>query len=474
MTSVQYEDSDSNLFGFLTIGAPMTDDFQDLASPRHGQDAGLHQPALDDLAHWSEIHSDELDMDLPFFPLDTLQALPLSPESLALSSPGSFSSSSSPSSSPTSFPPTMVIKTEALSSPPPSPSRKRSRTGVSHGARSPSAGKYKSVYGVFESSGYSSDEAEFDPNAMPHPSIMTKTPSQLSKEELLSLTSRGLAEYERRLKTFHTLTHAEQNLLKRQRRLVKNRESAQQSRMRKKVYVQELERRVSHLVNERDDLFRQNQELLQKNQLLQKQLNSTHPQQAGSSPQMQLGSCELLPTTKAPSKREQHHLNGHRGAQAAGVCALVVVFSFALFLGIHGGPNGGSQPAFVPHGSSSHNSQFNTGRLLHEYNASSSAYSEADDDLQFNSSPPLDTPKSPMIDITSLDSDDEPAGLMASPPPTRSPFAVVRPSAPLETLENSGLVVKREPEVIRSPVVAAPSYIYCAEAQHLVPINDKK
>ena len=131
-------------------------------------------------------------------------------------SPSSPPSSASPCSPPA---PPMTIKKEP-SSPSDHPIRKRQRT---NNKTKSVAGKMKNTSDSYFDSGYSSEEADFDPNAMPHPSIFAKSPSQLSKEELLSLTSRGLEEYERRQKTFHTLTHAEQNLLKRQRRLVKNR-----------------------------------------------------------------------------------------------------------------------------------------------------------------------------------------------------------------------------------------------------------
>ena len=68
---------------------------------------------------------------------------------------------------------------------------------------------------------------------------------ELTRDELLNMTSDALEVYARRLASARPLTADEQKKFKRQRRLIKNRESAQLSRMRKKAYVDELEKQVA-------------------------------------------------------------------------------------------------------------------------------------------------------------------------------------------------------------------------------------
>lgn len=74
----------------------------------------------------------------------------------------------------------------------------------------------------------------------------------ISRDDLLKLTSEDLEEYVKTLTATRALTPAENREIKRQRRLIKNRESAQQSRKRKKDKVGDLEGQVSQLetVNE--------------------------------------------------------------------------------------------------------------------------------------------------------------------------------------------------------------------------------
>jgi len=79
---------------------------------------------------------------------------------------------------------------------------------------------------------------------------------ELSRDELLNMTSDALEEHAKRLASQRALTPEEQKRFKRQRRLIKNRESAQLSRMRKKAYVDELERQISDLKDEKEQIRR--------------------------------------------------------------------------------------------------------------------------------------------------------------------------------------------------------------------------
>jgi len=69
------------------------------------------------------------------------------------------------------------------------------------------------------------------------------TPTQITREQLLNLSSQELDDYVVDIQKNRNLTPEEEKQLKKQRRLIKNRESAQLSRLRKKMYVEELEKK---------------------------------------------------------------------------------------------------------------------------------------------------------------------------------------------------------------------------------------
>jgi len=93
----------------------------------------------------------------------------------------------------------------------------------------------------------------------PHPAGFLQTPSfvpqtppkkrklnddisfvEISRNELLTMTSRELEAQIAHLSAIRSLTSAEQREIKRQRRLIKNREYAQTSRVKKKQFIEEL------------------------------------------------------------------------------------------------------------------------------------------------------------------------------------------------------------------------------------------
>jgi FtsZ-binding cell division protein ZapB len=76
----------------------------------------------------------------------------------------------------------------------------------------------------------------------------------LTREELLSFSSEQFEEFVGQVTEVRELTPFENNELKRQRRLIKNRESAQASRQRKKSHIDDLERRVKELSSENTSL----------------------------------------------------------------------------------------------------------------------------------------------------------------------------------------------------------------------------
>lgn len=103
----------------------------------------------------------------------------------------------------------------------------------------------------------------------------------LTREELLSFSSEQFEEFVEQISEVRELTPSENNELKRQRRLIKNRESAQASRQRKKSHIDELERRVKDLAGENrglkdniESLSTQNSELKNEIAFLQSMVKS--------------------------------------------------------------------------------------------------------------------------------------------------------------------------------------------------------
>jgi hypothetical protein len=99
-----------------------------------------------------------------------------------------------------------------------------------------------------------------------------KVPVTLSRDKLLNMTSKEIEDYVSELKTKRTLTAAEEKDLKKQRRLVKNREYASQSRSRKKLFVDELEKQLEQARAETEEVKKQNKALMDENKLLKRQL----------------------------------------------------------------------------------------------------------------------------------------------------------------------------------------------------------
>eukprot|EP01133_Synstelium_polycarpum_P002643 gene2643-3048_t len=94
----------------------------------------------------------------------------------------------------------------------------------------------------------------------------------LSKDQVLKLSSKEIEEYVGRLKLNHVLTPAEEKELKKQRRLIKNREYASQSRSRRKVYVENIEQKLQKNNQETTSIKQQLTNMKEENKILKKQL----------------------------------------------------------------------------------------------------------------------------------------------------------------------------------------------------------
>jgi len=93
-----------------------------------------------------------------------------------------------------------------------------------------------------------------------------------SREELLHLSTEEFEEHVRQISAMRTLTTSERNGIKRQRRLIKNRESAQASRQRKKDYVGDLEKKVDDLISGNAKLKEQYSSLTAENRHLKNEV----------------------------------------------------------------------------------------------------------------------------------------------------------------------------------------------------------
>jgi hypothetical protein len=132
-------------------------------------------------------------------------------------------------------------------------------------------------------------------------------------------TSKGKGcESRKKVDTVPSQTSEEERQLKRQRRLVKNRESAQLSRMRKKIYIDDLEGKVSTLMTENAAL---KEEVLSLQHAI-KQLTTGQ-----NTPRVSTDAPSRITNSLTPHQRPTHPI---RNTQAAGVCLLIVFFSLGL------------------------------------------------------------------------------------------------------------------------------------------------
>jgi len=132
-------------------------------------------------------------------------------------------------------------------------------------------------------------------------------------------SSRDLEPLNKQMQGKRPTSNDEEQLFKRQRRLIKNRESAQKSRLRKKKYVEELELKVKSYADLNSRLIEENKNLKEDVGYLATIVRKT--------PNI---SNEVL---KGVARRPAFST---ANAKAAGVCLLLVLFSFGLFCNTKG------------------------------------------------------------------------------------------------------------------------------------------
>jgi len=160
----------------------------------------------------------------------------------------------------------------------------------------------------------------------------------LTREQILSFSSEDLENYVGEITKSRPLTFAEEKELKRLRRLIKNRESAQASRQRKKCYIDELEAEVSKLKQENNILTSQVNNLYTENRSLKEELQKLHTLVKKTGTGL---ISSLLPKSvfvQNQSKSTEHAVGvssistrGPSQKAKAGACLLILLFSFGLF-----------------------------------------------------------------------------------------------------------------------------------------------
>jgi len=153
----------------------------------------------------------------------------------------------------------------------------------------------------------------------------------LNREQLLQFSSKEFDEYKQKLTSHHILTAEEKDTLKKQRRIIKNREYSQNSRQKKRERVTELEKRIRELEQENQDLKHENQSLKSK---LWKVV-SAYQRSKGND------TSHSTPTTdsKLTPLYDIFSVGSSTTNKAATVCLFVVLLSFGLLYSWNGPTN---------------------------------------------------------------------------------------------------------------------------------------
>ena len=204
------------------------------------------------------------------------------------------------------------------------------------------------------------DEELFSFSPSPSTTLQFKEPPSpgsafnFKREELLSMTSHDLESYCEELKKHRSLTEEEENRFKKHNRLIRNRESAQKSRMKKRLYVDKLEKKIQGLEKQIHNLQGLNTDYLN-------QINSLKDRNQH---------LENLLKKVDPNSQETPKFDIKKG-----MFVFLIVFSFGLFFNFN---LFSQQPKYIPITSSaSHVAPFSHNRALLSKEKSSSTQSSS-------------------------------------------------------------------------------------------------
>eukprot|EP01098_Paradermamoeba_levis_P001909 TRINITY_DN1219_c0_g1_i1.p1 TRINITY_DN1219_c0_g1~~TRINITY_DN1219_c0_g1_i1.p1 ORF type:complete len:317 (-),score=56.49 TRINITY_DN1219_c0_g1_i1:273-1223(-) len=166
-----------------------------------------------------------------------------------------------------------------------------------------------------------------------------KTAVSLPRDQLLKFSSEDLEKFVNSVLATRSLTYEEKKEVSRQRRLIKNRESALASRIRKKSYVDELEKQVSDLKQEKSQLQSQLSQLEMRCRQLQQKVDSfTKNMKTEENDNTVMVKIEekidVVPSMSPLAYPSLWNSVGktQKGIRAtSGICLFIILFSFGLF-----------------------------------------------------------------------------------------------------------------------------------------------
>jgi len=156
----------------------------------------------------------------------------------------------------------------------------------------------------------------------------------LSREELLNISSTDLEARIAVITSQRPLTSSEIKEIKKQKRLVKNREYSQQSRAKKKVRLQELEETVNQLNDENKALKQDIYNLQCRIKFLEEQKQNPEPQDfplSTSEPQafpLSTSEPQAFPRSTSEPQEDDYHSNWHQAL------FFIILFSFGILFNI--------------------------------------------------------------------------------------------------------------------------------------------
>jgi len=253
--------------------------------------------------------------------------------------------------------------------------------------------------------------------------------------------------------------------LKRQKRLIKNRESAQLSRQRKKVYIEELERKVVVLTEEKETLIKRNASLTKENQSLREEISQLKNNNSNG------------PLSNAAKK-----LAASKSAKAAGICLMIVLFSFGLFFNttqrglVQFEPAIEGIPEVVPQRANARG----FGRTLNSVNEDEKSKKETEEERLFEISEPS-TPKDVLKENIfsgkkrSIKQETQEVNKKIKVEKIDSASIATHHHNTVATEKENNQLISLEQHNIQAHQLSRQrpqtSYIYCPEAQHIIPAS---